>query len=404
MAKGKDLKPHIGIFGRRNNGKSSFINRITGQEVANVSDHPGTTTDPVRKSVEIFGIGPAIIIDTAGIDDAGELGKKRVERTMNVIKTIDCAILLIAENIFDSFEIELIEAFKKYEVPFLIVHNKSDIKCVNIRKASRIKAITGKKVIDYSAINNRELETIIEELKSSIPETAYVKPSLFEGLINPKDIVLLITPIDSEAPEGRMILPQQMAIRDVLDHDGICITIKETELENFMEMGIRPALVVTDSQAFKFVASIIPDDIPLTGFSIVFAKNRANFEKYLEGTPALANLKDGDKVLILESCTHHISCEDIGRFKLPDWIRKFTKKQIEFEIVAGLDNIPGNLNNYVLVVQCGGCVATQKQVKNRLLPAIEAGIPVTNYGMAIAFMNGIFKRAVAPFLKQEIAV
>jgi len=404
MAKGKDLKPHIGIFGRRNNGKSSFINRITGQEVAIVSDHPGTTTDPVRKSVEIFGIGPAIIIDTAGIDDAGELGKKRVERTMNVIKTIDCAILLIAENIFDSFEIELIEAFKKYEVPFLIVHNKSDIKCVNIRKASRIKAITGKKVIDYSAINNRELETIIEELKSSIPETAYVKPSLFEGLINPKDIVLLITPIDSEAPEGRMILPQQMAIRDVLDHDGICITIKETELENFMEMGIRPALVVTDSQAFKFVASIIPDDIPLTGFSIVFAKNRANFEKYLEGTPALANLKDGDKVLILESCTHHISCEDIGRFKLPDWIRKFTKKQIEFEIVAGLDNIPGNLNNYVLVVQCGGCVATQKQVKNRLLPAIEAGIPVTNYGMAIAFMNGIFKRAVAPFLKQEIAV
>ena len=404
MAKGKDLKPHIGIFGRRNNGKSSFINRITGQEVAIVSDHPGTTTDPVRKSVEIFGIGPAIIIDTAGIDDAGELGKKRVERTMNVIKTLDCAILLIAENIFDSFEIELIEAFKKYEVPFLIVHNKSDIKRVNIRKASRIKAITGKKVIDYSAINNRELETIIEELKSSIPETAYVKPSLFEGLINPKDIVLLITPIDSEAPEGRMILPQQMAIRDVLDHDGICITIKETELENFMEMGIRPALVVTDSQAFKFVASIIPDDIPLTGFSIVFAKNRANFEKYLEGTPALANLKDGDKVLILESCTHHISCEDIGRFKLPDWIRKFTKKQIEFEIVAGLDNIPGNLNDYALVVQCGGCVVTQKQVKNRLLPAIEAGIPVTNYGIAIAFMNGIFKRAVAPFLKQEIAV
>ncbi|MCB2206818.1 MAG: [FeFe] hydrogenase H-cluster maturation GTPase HydF [Bacteroidetes bacterium] len=404
MAKGKDLKPHIGIFGRRNNGKSSFINRITGQEVAIVSDHPGTTTDPVRKSVEIFGIGPAIIIDTAGIDDAGELGKKRVEKTMNVIKTIDCAILLIAENIFDSFEIELIEAFKKYEVPFLIVHNKSDIKRVNIRKASRIKAITGKKVIDYSAINNRELETIIEELKSSIPEMAYIKPSLFEGLISPKDIVLLITPIDSEAPEGRMILPQQMAIRDVLDHDGICITIKETELEDFMEMGIRPALVVTDSQVFKFVASIIPDDIPLTGFSIVFAKNRANFEKYLEGTPALANLIDGDKVLILESCTHHISCEDIGRFKLPDWIKKFTKKQIEFEIVAGLDNIPGNLNDYALVVQCGGCVATQKQVKNRLLPAIEAGIPVTNYGMAIAFMNGIFKRAVAPFLKQEIAV
>jgi [FeFe] hydrogenase H-cluster maturation GTPase HydF len=404
MAKGKDLKPHIGIFGRRNNGKSSFINRLTGQEVAIVSDHPGTTTDPVKKSVEIFGIGPAIIIDTAGIDDSGELGTKRVEKTMNVIRTIDCAILIIAENTFNMYEVDLIEVFKKYEVPFLIVHNKSDISRLNFRKAERIKTTTGKKVIDYSAFDNWELETIVEELKNCIPETAYVKPSLFKGLIKSKDIVLLITPIDSEAPEGRMILPQQMAIRDVLDHDGICITIKETELEDFMRLGIRPALVVTDSQAFKYVASIIPDDIPLTGFSIVFAKNRANFEKYLEGTPILAGLKDGDKVLILESCTHHISCEDIGRFKIPDWIRKFTRKQIEFEIVAGLDQIPGNLKDYTLVVQCGGCVATQKQVKNRLLPAIEAGIPVTNYGMAIAFMNGIFKRAVAPFLVQEIAV
>jgi [FeFe] hydrogenase H-cluster maturation GTPase HydF len=404
MAKGKDLKPHIGIFGRRNNGKSSFINRLTGQEVAIVSDHPGTTTDPVKKSVEIFGIGPAIIIDTAGIDDTGELGKKRVEKTMNVIKTIDCAILLIAENIFNNYEIVLIEAFKKYEVPFLIVHNKSDITPVNKRNASRIKTITGKKVIDYSTVDNAELETIIEELKTSIPETAFVKPSLFKGLINPKDIVLLITPIDSEAPEGRMILPQQMAIRDVLDHDAICITIKETELEDFMHLGIRPALVVTDSQAFKFVASIIPDDIPLTGFSVVFAKNRANFEKYKKGTPALSGLKDGDKVLILESCTHHVSCEDIGRFKLPDWIRKFTSSQIEFEIVAGLDQIPGNLNDYALVIQCGGCVATQKQVKNRLLPAIEAGIPVTNYGMAIAFMHGIFERAVAPFKENDLAV
>jgi [FeFe] hydrogenase H-cluster maturation GTPase HydF len=404
MAKGKDIKPHIGIFGRRNNGKSSFINRLTGQEVAIVSDHPGTTTDPVKKSVEIFGIGPAIIIDTAGIDDTGELGKKRVEKTMSVIKTIDCAILLIAENIFDNYEIVLIEAFKKYEVPFLIVHNKSDIERINNKNASRIKTITGKKVIDYNTVDNIELETIIEELKTSIPETAFVKPSLFKGLINPKDIVLLITPIDSEAPEGRMILPQQMAIRDVLDHDAICITIKETELEDFMHLGIHPALVVTDSQAFKYVASIIPDDIPLTGFSVVFAKNRANFEKYLEGTPKLAELKNGDKVLILESCTHHVSCEDIGRFKLPDWIRKFTSSQIEFEIVAGLDQIPGNLNDYALVIQCGGCVATQKQVKNRLLPAIEAGIPVTNYGMAIAFMHGIFERAVAPFKENDLVV
>lgn len=402
MAKGKDLKPHIGIFGRRNNGKSSFINRLVGQDVAIVSDHAGTTTDPVKKSVEIFGVGPAIIIDTAGIDDSGGLGEKRIEKTMDVIKTIDSAILLLAENIFDSSETDLIEEFKNYDVPFLIVHNKSDLEHLNCRKADWIKSATGKKVIDYSAIENSELESVIEELKLTIPKTAYIKPSLLKGLIKPKDVVLLVTPIDSEAPEGRMILPQQMAIRDILDNDCICVTVKETELEDFIATGIKPALAITDSQAFGFVSEKIPDDIPLTGFSIVFARARANFENYLTGTSKLAELKDGDRVLILESCTHHVSCDDIGRFKIPNWLKEFSGKEIEFDVVAGLEKLSKPITDYAIVVQCGGCVVTQKQVKNRLKPAIDAGIPVTNYGMAIAFMEGIFERAIDPFLKEEL--
>lgn len=401
MAKGKDIKPHIGIFGRRNNGKSSFINQLVGHEVAIVSDHAGTTTDPVKKSVEIFGVGPAIIIDTAGIDDSGDLGEKRIEKTMEVIKTIDCAILIIAGNVFSTFEHGLIEEFNKYEVPFLTVHNKSDIEHLNYRKGDWIKSITGSKVLDYSAKDNLELETIVNELKLLIPKTAYVKPSLLKGLIKPKEIVLLITPIDSEAPEGRMILPQQMAIRDVLDNDGICVTIKETELADFMALGLKPALVITDSQVFGFVSKHIPEEIPLTGFSVVFARARANFEKYLEGTPQLGKLQDSDRVLILESCTHHVSCEDIGRHKLPKWISEFSAKNLEYEIVPGLEKLPRDINEYALVVQCGGCVVTQKQVKNRLRPAIESGIPVTNYGMAIAFMNGIFERAVEPFMEKH---
>lgn len=397
MKKGKDLKPHIGIFGRRNNGKSSFINRLVGQDVAIVSDHPGTTTDPVKKSVEIFGVGPAIIVDTAGIDDTGELGLKRIEKTLEVIKTIDCAIILIAGNKFGSYESDLIDEFKRFEVPYLVIHNKSDLEPLDLRAAEKIKDIANTKVIDYSAVENTELESIVEELKLTIPKTAYSKPSLLGDIIKPKDVVLLITPIDSEAPEGRMILPQQMAIRDVLDNDCICVTVKETEVEDFLTMGIKPALVVTDSQAFGNVSQLIPEDIPLTGFSLVFARARANFEQYLEGTPKLGALSDNDRVLILESCTHHVSCEDIGRFKLPDWVRKFSGKNIEFDVVPGLEKLPRSIADYALVIQCGGCIVTQKQVKSRLKPAIEAGVPVSNYGMAIAFMEGIFDRAVAPF-------
>lgn len=398
MQKGKDIKPHIGIFGRRNNGKSSFINLLTGQDIAIVSETAGTTTDPVKKSVEIFGIGPVIIIDTAGVDDVGSLGKKRVEKTLGVIKTIDLAVLLISNNEFGKFEIDLIEEFKKYETPFVIFHNKKDLSTASGDLRKRVKSKYSADITDISTSNTGDLELITGLLKNTIPESAFVKPALLDVLIKEKDIVLLVTPIDSEAPEGRMILPQQMAIRDVLDHNAICVTVRETEIEDFLNTGIKPALVITDSQAFGLVSKLIPTEIPLTGFSIVFARMRANFENYLAGTPNISKLKDGDKVLILESCTHHVSCEDIGRYKLPDWIKKFTKKEIEFDIVAGLQDIK-NIEKYAMVIQCGGCVVTKKQITNRLKPAIDAGIPVSNYGMAIAFMNGIFDRAIEPFMK-----
>jgi [FeFe] hydrogenase H-cluster maturation GTPase HydF len=281
------------------------------------------------------------------------------------------------------------------------VHNKSDLEPLLDKTIQEIRHTTSAEIIDFSTEFGIQLEAVVEAIKKTIPKTAYVKPSLFGDLLKPKDVVLLITPIDSEAPEGRMILPQVMALRDVLDNDCICIILKESELEDFMKLGIRPALAVTDSQAFGFVSKIIPENIPLTGFSIVFARARANFEKYIVGTKKIGELKDNDKILILESCSHHVSCDDIGRSKLPKSMTEFTGKKLHFEVVPGMEKTPENISEYALVVQCGGCVVTQKQLQNRLKPAIETEVAVTNYGMAIAFLNGIFDRAIAPFLKNE---
>lgn len=399
MSKGKDIKPHIGIFGRRNNGKSSFINLLVGQDLAIVSNQAGTTTDPVNKSVEIFGIGPAIIIDTAGIDDSGELGDKRVKKTMEVVKKVDCAILLLANNQFGEYETDLIHKFKHFDIPFLIVHNKSDLENISTKTTETIQSTCKAEIIEFSTIETTNYDKLIDLIKRTIPQTAYQKPSLFADLVKPKDVVLLITPVDSEAPDGRMILPQNMAIRDVLDNDCITVVIKETEIEDFLKLGIKPALAVTDSQAFGMVSKLIPENIPLTGFSVVFARLKGDFEKYLEGTSHISNLKDGDKVLILESCTHQVSCDDIGRFKIPNWLLKFTAKKLEFTVVSGLSEITEEISNFAIIIQCGGCMVTKKQLQSRLKPAIDAGVPVTNYGLAIAYMHGIFDRATAPFRK-----
>lgn len=399
MSKGKDIKPHIGIFGRRNNGKSSFINLLVGQDLAIVSNQAGTTTDPVNKSVEIFGIGPAIIIDTAGIDDSGELGDKRVKKTMEVVKKVDCAILLLANNQFGEYETDIIRKFKHFDIPFLIVHNKSDLENISTKTTETIQSTCKAEIIEFSTIETTNYDKLIDLIKRTIPQTAYQKPSLFADLVKPKDVVLLITPVDSEAPDGRMILPQNMAIRDVLDNDCITVVIKDTEIEDFLKLGIKPALAVTDSQAFGMVSKLIPENIPLTGFSVVFARLKGDFEKYLEGTSHISNLKDGDKVLILESCTHQVSCDDIGRFKIPNWLLKFTAKKLEFTVVSGLSEITEEISNFAIIIQCGGCMVTKKQLQSRLKPAIDAGVPVTNYGLAIAYMHGIFDRATAPFRK-----
>lgn len=389
----KDLKPHIGIFGRMNNGKSSIINKLTGQPMAIVSEQAGTTTDPVKKSIEIFGIGPVILIDTAGIDDMSELGKQRVEKTYQTLKEIDCAILVIAGEEFGEPEREIIGQFKKHEIPFIIVHNKSEIAELSEISKTQIEAEFNTKIIEFSALKD-DAKVLQEALKKAIPESAYKKASLLGGIIKPGDVVVLVTPIDDEAPEGRMILPQVMAIRDVLDNDCICVVLKETALKQYFDNNPKPALVVTDSQVFALVNKIVPQDVQLTSFSIILARLRGDFENYLKGTPHLSQLNDGDKILMLESCTHEISCGDIGRVKLPNLIRKFTGKNIEFTYLSGLTPIE-NIRQYAMAIQCGGCMATRKQLINRTNMAVENGIPISNYGMAIAYMNGIFERVTS---------
>lgn len=400
--KTKENKPHIAIYGRRNVGKSSLINHLSGQDVAIVADYKGTTTDPVKRSFEILGFGPVILIDTAGIDDEGEIGQLRVGKTLKTIREIDLAILVISDNFFGKEEEEFIELLKKDAVPFFILHNKSD----NIKLSDELKNILSEKyncpVIDFSVKNKENLEEIFDIIKNIIPESSWQISSMLGGIVNRGDIVLLITPIDTEAPAGRMILPQVQVIRDVMDNNCVAIVLKESELEDFLkENKLKIRLAITDSQMFGKVSKIIPEEIQLTGFSVLLARYKGDFKNYLLGTPKVKELKDGDKVLILESCSHHVSCEDIGRYKIPNWLTQFTRKKLEFKVVAGLDPLPENIKDYSLVIQCGGCVLTRKQVIARVKPAVDAGVPVTNYGMLIAYVHGIFDRAIQPFMEYE---
>lgn len=398
MSKSKDNKLHIGIFGRTNTGKSSLINSLTGQNHAIVSEVAGTTTDPVKKSMEILGFGSTVIIDTAGIDDKGTLGELRISKTMQQLDIIDIAIILLSESVFGAEEVELISQLTLRQTPYILVHNKSDKYIVSNELVQHIDKTFGKKVISISAAESINLNELINELISVKNNFIENKPTLFGGLIDKGDYVLLVTPIDSEAPDGRMILPQVNAIRDVLDHNGINIVLRESELQKFFsDNKIKPKIVVTDSQAFEFVSRIVPDDIYLTGFSILLARLKGDFEEYLKGTPKISELKSGDKILLLESCTHTSSCEDIGRFKIPNSMMKFTGKELFFDIVSGLDKVQTPIEEYALIIQCGACMITRKQIFNRLRPAKDNNIPITNYGMAIAYMNGIFERATLPF-------
>ena len=370
MTKGNELKPRIGFFGRRNVGKSTMINFLTGQQIAIVSDTAGTTTDPVRKSMEIGGIGPVVLVDTAGIDDEGELGALRVEKSMAALAEVDLALLLYTEGAYGEPEERVERWCREHGTPLL-------------------------KVLTKAAPINKE--RLIAQIKEALPESAYRSPSLLGDVVTKGDTVVLVTPIDNSAPEGRMILPQVQVLRDLMDlHARACFCQPE-EVEGTLDsLREKPRLVVTDSQAFRQVASMVPDEVPLTSFSVVLARRKGPFKDYLAGTRAIGTLRDGDRVLLLESCTHNVTCEDIGRVKLPALLQKATGKQLEFDILAGGDSIH-DIHRYSLVIQCGGCVITTQQVMARLLPALEAGVPVSNYGLALAWCNGIFERATRIF-------
>ena len=390
-------KVHIVITGRRNTGKSSLINCILGQNKAVVSEVAGTTTDPVKKSFELPGIASIVFTDTAGIDDEGDLGLLRINKTYEAIRQADVAILVITDNIFSSYEEELIREFQNLSLPFIILHNQSDRVKLLPSLQQKLKEAYQAEIIPFSTLYTNP-EILIDSLRQLIGKRDNL--SLLGGLIEPGQVVMLVTPIDSEAPTGRMILPQVQMLRDILDNQCISIVLQPQEIPAFFSRtDLMPDLVVTDSQAFSKVAPLIPSSVALTSFSIVLAHHKGNFQNYLQGTRHIENLHDGNRIFMLESCSHHVSCEDIGRVKIPALLKKYTGKQLEFDFIAGLDQIKRPFTDYALIIQCGGCMVTARQLRNRLMPAIHSGIPVSNYGMTIAYVLGIFERATQPFQK-----
>lgn len=380
---------HIGFFGLRNAGKSSVVNRVTGQTLSIVSDVKGTTTDPVQKAMELLPIGPVVIIDTPGIDDEGTLGEERVRRALRVLEKTDIAVLVTdSTRGLQPAEQELIELFRKREIPFVIAHNKADL--------TSVPAAMPENEIYVSAAadsNIRELkELIARAVKPTEPEKRLVA-----DLLAPNDTVVLVVPIDSAAPKGRLILPQQQTIRDILEAGAISLVTREAELTRTLEsLREPPRLVITDSQAFGIVDKLVPKNVQLTSFSILFARYKGNLRQAILGAAQLNSLQDGDTVLISEGCTHHRQCGDIGTEKLPNWIRRFTGKDVQFSFTAG-NEFPEDVSKYALVVHCGGCMLNEREMQYRLRHSAERNVPMTNYGIAIAHMHGILDRALAPF-------
>lgn len=379
----KGERLHIGIFGRRNAGKSSLINAITNQNIAIVSDVKGTTTDPVYKAMEMLPIGPVMIIDTPGIDDEGELGKERVKASYRALNKCDVALLVIDANLgMTECDIKLKEKIEEKAIPYIVVYNKCDDgKCHGDG-------------ICTSSVNNIN----IDKLKEEIIKAASVNKSekqLVGDLICSDDVILLVVPIDSAAPKGRLILPQQQTIRDILDSDATVVVVKEDKVKESVEK-FKPKMVICDSQVFEKVDKDTPQGVLLTSFSILFARYKGNLEQNIDGAKKLDNLSDGDKILISEGCTHHRQCGDIGTQKLPAWIRKHSMKDVTFEFTSG-GEFPEDLTKYALVVHCGGCMLNERETKYRLATAKDNNIPMVNYGMAIAHMKGILKRSLEPF-------
>ena len=387
---------HIGIFGKRNAGKSSLINAITGQNLAIVSEAKGTTTDPVYKAMELLPLGPVMIIDTPGIDDEGVLGSLRIQKAYQVLNKTDIALVIIDAAVGPSAEdLRLIKRINAKKIPLLIVINKCET--INEDKKTAYQALLPNgKLLFVSA----EQQLNIFELKEAIAQTVPAdenKAQIVADLLSPSDFVVLVVPIDSAAPKGRLILPQQQTIRDILEADAAAIVVKENELTNTLQnLGKRPKLVITDSQVFKKVAAETPADILLTSFSILFARYKGNLQTAVQGVTALENLEDGDKILVGEGCTHHRQCDDIGTVKLPRWIKEYTGKNPEFIFTSGTE-FPLDLSPYKMIIHCGACMLNERKMQYRIKCAADQNIPFTNYGITIAYINGILKRTVEPF-------
>ena len=391
---------HIGFFGRRNAGKSSIVNKVTGQELAVVSDVKGTTTDPVSKAMELLPMGPVVIIDTPGIDDEGYLGELRVLKAKQVLNRVDVAVLIVDATVGKtSVDEELIRIFKEKEIPYLVVYNKADLlktKDGNQFSSENKLNQNAEQSIYASAVTGQNIYELKERI-ASLAVTDELKLRLVGDLLEPSDFAILVVPIDKAAPKGRLILPQQQTIRDVLEAGAAAIVIKEDELSNTLEtLGKKPKLVITDSQVFARVSEETPEDIWLTSFSILFARFKGNLKTAAAGAAALDRLKDGDKILISEGCTHHRQCDDIGTVKLPRWIRNYTGKDLEFEYSSGRE-FPEDVTKYSLIVHCGGCMLNEREMRYRQKCALDQEIPITNYGIAIAYMQGILKRCVEMF-------
>ncbi|WP_010234336.1 [FeFe] hydrogenase H-cluster maturation GTPase HydF [Clostridium arbusti] len=394
---------HIALFGKTNAGKSSIINALTGQNISLVSEIKGTTTDPVYKAMELLPLGPIVLIDTAGLDDETELGDLRKKKTMDVLNKTDIALIVIngCDGI-SNFDLETINHIKSKNIPVMAILNKSDLSNVDISYIKNLEEKIKIKVISASATKKIGIDNIKNELIKLVPDEED-KFRIVGDLISPGDFVVLVTPIDKAAPKGRLILPQQQVIRDILESDAISIVTKEYELRETLEnLNKKPRLVITDSQAFLKVSADTPKDISLTSFSILFARNKGDLIELVKGAKAINSLKDGDKILVSEACTHHRQSDDIGKVKIPRWLRQTTGKDLSFEFSSGF-SFPENIKDYSLVVHCAGCMLNRAAMLHRISSAVDAGVPIVNYGVLIAYVHGILERALKPFPSAKFA-
>ena len=393
---------HISFFGKRNAGKSSVINAVTGQDLAIVSSVRGTTTDPVYKTMELLPLGPVMIIDTPGIDDEGELGALRVRKSYQVLNKTDIAILVVDSTTGKGEEeLALIHRFHKKGIPYLVVYNKIDLLSGEEVRDLAMSVRPGEVLV--SAADGMNIQELKEKIATLKPEDTHKYP-LIQDLIEPLDLVILVVPIDKAAPTGRLILPQQQTIRDILERGALSLVVRDTELkstlDHFLSQGVCPKLVVTDSQAFARVSKDVPENITLTSFSILFSRYKGELETQLEGVAALSSIQDDDRILIAEGCTHHRQCGDIGTCKMPEWIRKYTGKKPVFEFTSGIE-FPDDVSSYKMVVHCGGCMLNEREMKYRIACCHDQGVPITNYGLLIAQVTGILKRSLGPFPEMQ---